>query len=158
MSDAVENALRGLSQEVISLPFPLGRKRLQELGQPCRRPRVQNALDDVRGEERESQYAAHVASPDAFGVGEFGQRPVLHYFQHPPPPPSARERLDERAIRVPPARALGPHRDTHDERVAVQPRLDGSRHAALLSSCRNSPTISRAPGPSHLERALLHKP
>jgi hypothetical protein len=77
MSDAVENALRGLSQEVISLPFPLGRKRLQELGQPCRRPRVQNALDEVRGEERESQYAAHVASPDAFGVGEFGQRPVL---------------------------------------------------------------------------------
>ena len=38
--------------------LPLDPEGLQELGEPCRRPPVQNALDDVRSKEREPQDAA----------------------------------------------------------------------------------------------------
>ena len=87
-----------ISEEVLPLPLPLDRERLQELGEPCRRPPVEDPLDDVGGEEREPQHAADVGAADPFGVGQLGERAEPALLQQPAPAVRPRQRLDERAV------------------------------------------------------------
>ena len=114
------------SEEVLPLLLPLDRERLQKLREPCRRTPIQNPLDDIRGEERETQQAADVGAADPFGVRQIGEGP--------------RERLDERAVRLrlrrgrklaavrcydalAAASTLESHRNADDQRPAVEPGL-----------------------------------
>jgi hypothetical protein len=46
------SSVAALSEE-LALPVPLKRERLQDLGERCRRPPVQDTLDDVLGEQGE---------------------------------------------------------------------------------------------------------
>src|SRR5687768_4284239 len=48
------------SAEPLPLSLPRDRERLEEVREPCRQPPVQDALDDVGGEQREAQHAADV--------------------------------------------------------------------------------------------------
>jgi hypothetical protein len=50
--------------ELLALLLPLAGERLQELREPCGRSPVQNALDDVWGEQGEPQDAANARSAD----------------------------------------------------------------------------------------------
>jgi hypothetical protein len=77
-----------------TLALPLDREWLQELGEPRRRPPVENAFDDVRSEQRKAQDAGHVRPADPFGVSHLGQRPVLAALQQPLPPVRTRQGLD----------------------------------------------------------------
>jgi hypothetical protein len=54
--------------------------------------------------------------------------------------------------------ALEAHRNAHDERCAVEPRLGALDHAAIRSPCcRSSPTkLARPSAYPHLERVLLN--
>jgi hypothetical protein len=62
------------SEEVLPLPVPLDRERLQEPHEPGRRPAVEDPFYDVRGKEGEAQHAADIGAADAFGIRKIGER------------------------------------------------------------------------------------
>jgi hypothetical protein len=130
---------RPFATEATALLFPARRKWSLQLlqDQALIRAAREDRLDDIGRQQGQSEDPANVAFRDVLGIADIADRRV-DSFEHPLPPPRARERLDQCSVQL---RLRGRHDFAAvrgDHALAAASAMETSLDEDRACSTRNS--------------------